>query len=218
MRISKHKAPKQVKLTPEQYQDELRKSAQKVKENAERYLPALLNTQEALKNAPNIYLLPQTIHTIAIALPQQCYKFLAELNALYSQIINDGKPAQLNHDTWKSVKTTAGVVNKMYKQETEEDAKQVEFVKCRYNELVKKEGAENVRPLDIDKEREFFRHVECDLSSAVKSFIFLQTTGLFLDSKYNEHLANMLPIATELIDTAITRQQTAIENANKILS
>lgn len=219
MKINTQKQKDAPKLTPEQFQDELKKTAQKVHDNAVRDLPILLNTQEAINSDPNnIYLLPQTIHNIAIALPQHSYKFLADLNKLYATAIEDGKPTQLSHNVWKSIKSSAAIIKRMLKLETEEDKKQVEIAKYKHNKLIEEVGEEKAGTFNEEKEREYFQHVECDISSPVKSFIFIQTTGIFTDEKYFNILRSMLDTAKTLIAKAVERMNTAIDNTNKVLS
>ena len=197
--------------------EEYKKVALKVRERVQKELPILKGLLEAIESSEgNIQLLPQLVHTIAVVAPTKSYVFLDGVNDIYDAFIQDGKPYSINHDLWKSIKKTHSVVNKLYTQEKDEFLRQVEFHKVRLEQRIL-EGEELDVSAELEREIEYFQHVECDISSAIKSFIFVMIVGYQpTDSQINA-MRKMMEQAKDILSTELARHENSLNTCNQIL-
>lgn len=218
--------PKRVKQD-----DEYRKVARKVKERILNELPVLEDVSCAIKqDEKSLQLLPLAIHNIAVILPNKVHKFLVPMRDVYTIMANNGKPDTISHDAWKSVKSTRDLLTRLAYQEESECKRQraatlsarkrleKQYYKAKDEaEINGEEFNEVLPPFDIEREEEFFMHVECDISSSAKSFIFWLICGYEPAEEQIEILQGALKMASELLTTAIEKKKVALETCNDLL-
>lgn len=189
----------------------------KTKERVEKELPILKDVLDAIKSSKeNIQLLPQVIHTVAVTSPTKSYVFLEDVHTIYNAFIEQGKVDSINHNLWKSIKKTHSVVEKLYKQETEEFERQLSFFK---QEITKRvlENPELDGEKELEEEIKHFSHVECDISSAIKSFIFILIVGYSPLDEQMTAMRTMLKKAKEIIKEQITIHERTLKTCTEIL-
>ena len=196
---------------------DIREVAEKANERIKKELPVLEGLLDAMESSGmNIQLLSQVVHTIAVISPEQSYVFLDGVNAIYQELINQGKPDTINHDLWKSLKKSASVAKKLYDQETSEYQRQLTHFKSHYTKLAKDDPSINVEE-SIAFEEPYFQHVVCDISSAIKSFIFVMIMGYEPSEAQVQTLRNMMEKAKEIFVDTIEKKKQSINTTDYIL-
>lgn len=220
---------------------EYKKVALKVRERVQKELPIINGLLDAIDSSEdNIQILPQLVHTIAVIAPTKSYVFLDGVYDIYEDLINKGKVDTISHDLWKAVKKTHSVVSRLYTQEKEEFLRQLNhhrviFEQRKLEELgiVYKNAKGQVRKkrnwekelknheLEItsllEQEKEYFQHVECDISSSIKSFIFLLIIGYQPTDKQMATMRNMMSLSKRLLAEQKTKHENSLETCKQIL-
>lgn len=198
-------------------QQDLVDVAKKTNQRIEKELPILEGLLEAIESSGlNIQLLPQAVHTLAVICPQEAYVFLEGVDSIYQELISNGKPDIIPHDLWKSLKKSASVAHKLHEQEVTEYQRQINSCRSHYAELAKDDATINVEEA-VELEKPYFSHVECDISSAIKSFIFVMIMGYEPNEMQIQTLRKMMVIAKDMFYNAIERQKAALETIEHIL-
>lgn len=192
----------------------------KVQERVQRELPILKGVLEAIETGGGIQVLPQTIHAIAVVFHGQSYRLLKGAFDIYEELISRGKPDgidAINHDLWKSVKKSHSVISKMYKQEVHEYERQLIMYR---DEIIKRKAEDDSIDVDavLEAEKAYFQHVECDISSAIKSFVFLMIVGYEPSEKQMQAVTEMLSICKDILRDGIAQHERTIETTSHILS
>lgn len=202
-----------IRITSQDYKE----VAQKVRDRVEKELPFLNGMLDAIKSSNNSFqVLPQVIHTIAVVSPPHTHLLLEDIYTLYADIINQGKTENLNHDLWKSIKRTFSVVKKLHTQEQEEYIRQVAFYKQRIQERKLEDESIDVDAM-LEEETKFFQHVECDLSSAIQSYIFMLIIGHTPSRKQVEVMQSMLMKSKSIIEELIEKSEKTLATTSSIL-
>jgi hypothetical protein len=200
--------------------DDYKAVAIKVQERVQKELPIMQEVLDALEKGAGIQLLPQAIHTIAVVCHNKSYKLLNGAFDIYSDMIERGKPdgiEAINHDLWKSIKKSHSVITKLYNQETYEFERQT----LMYREEIKKMKAEDPSIDEgamLEQEKAYFQHVECDISSAIKSYIFMLIVGYEPSDKQTQAMENMLAICKDILREGIAQHERTLETTTHILS
>jgi hypothetical protein len=200
--------------------DEYKAVAIKVQERVQKELPIIKSVLEALDDGAGIQVLPQAIHTIAVVCHSKSYKLLKGAFDIYDDMVERGKPSgidAINHELWKSIKKSHSVISKLYNQETHEFDRQT----IMYREEIKKMKAENPsidEDAILEQEEAYFQHVECDISSAIKSDIFMLIVGYEPSEKQVQAMEDMLAICKDILREGIVQHERTLATTTHILS
>jgi hypothetical protein len=201
----------------EQTLEEYKKVALKVRERVQKELPIISGLLDAIESSEeNIQILPQLVHTIAVISSNKSYVFLDGVYEIYEEFIQKGKPYSIEHDLWKSIKKTHSVVSKLYTQEKEEFLRQLNHHKS-VLESRKLEDADFDISAELEREKEYFQHVECDISSAIKSFIFLMIIGYEPSEKQISAMRTMMSQARTILAEQKTKHKNSLETCKQII-
>ena len=192
----------------------------KVQERVQRELPILKGVLEAIETGGGIHVLPQAIHSIAVVFHGQSYRLLKGAFDIYEELISIGKQDgidAIDHDLWKSVKKSHSVISKMYKQEVHEYERQLIMYR---DEIIKRKAEDDSIDVDtvLEAEKAYFQHVECDISSAIKSFVFLMIVGHEPSEKQMQAVTEMLSICKDILRDGIAQHERTLETTSHILS
>jgi hypothetical protein len=197
--------------------EEYKKVALKVQERVQKELPIICGLLDAIDSSDgNIQLLPQLIHTIAVVSSSKSHLFLDGVYNVYNDLIQQGKPYCIEHDPWKSVKKTFSVVSKLYIQEKDEFLRQLNHHMSILEERKLKETDLDINK-EIEKEKEYFQHVECDISSAVKSFIFLMIIGYIPSEQQISTLRKMVDLSKDILTSEKKKHENSLNTCKQIL-
>ena len=206
-------------------QDDYILCAKKVQERVEKELPILRGLLEAIDSSgKNIQLLPQVVHTLAVICPTKAHVFLRGADAIYQELIGNEKPDIINHNLWKALKKTASIVHNLHTQESTEFSRQEESCAAKLRSQKKSEGRRKSKKLEeeivleVKLESEYFQHVECDISSAIKSFIFIMIIGYEPSEQQMATMREMLDIAREMFIDAIKQKENALNTTKQIIN
>jgi DNA polymerase III psi subunit len=198
--------------------EDYKKVAIKVKTRVENELPILEDVLGAINSSKeNIQLLPQVVHTVAVTSHAKSYLFLEDAYTIYNAFIKQGKVDTINHDLWKSIKKTHSVIEKLYKQECDEYARQMEYFTLEVQKRkVENPDIDEVKELEIEVQH--FSHVECDISSALKSVIFILIVGYIPTEEQVNAMRNMLKKAKTIITEQIAIHKRSLKTCEDILN
>ena len=190
----------------------------KVKTRVEKELPILEDVLGAIKSSKeSIQLLPQAVHTVAVTSHAKSYLFLEDAHIIYDAFIKQGKVDTINHDLWKSIKKTHSVMEKLYKQECEEYIRQKEYYTLEVQKRKAKDPSiDEVKALEIEEQH--FSHVECDISSAIKSVIFILIVGYIPTTEQVDAMRHMLKTAKGILAEQIAIHKRSLKTCEDILN
>lgn len=200
--------------------EEYKAVAIKVQERVQKELPIIKGLLESLEDGAGIQVLPQAIHAIAVVCHSKSYKLLKGAFDIYDDMVERGKPSgidAINHELWKSIKKSHSVISKLYDQETNEFERQT----IMYREEIKKMQADDPS-IDVDamleQEKAYFQHVECDISSAIKSYVFMLIVGYEPSDKQIQAMEDMLEICKDILSEGVAQHERTLKTTTHILS
>ena len=197
---------------------DIKEVAEKLSKRIRKELPVLKGLLEAMVSSDmDIQILAQAVHTLAVAYPEKSYVFLKGVDSIYKELVSRDKPDIINHDLWKALKKSAEVVCKLHTQEKREYTRQLNAYKSHFTKLKEDDPTINVDEC-IAFEEPYFRHVECDISSAIKSFIFAMIIGYEPTESQIATLRSMMEQAKVLFEEAIEKKEQALETTKQILA
>lgn len=190
----------------------------KVKSRVAKELPILKDVLDAINSSKeNIQLLPQVVHTVAVVSHAKSYLFLEDAYIIYNSFIKQGKVDAINHNLWKSIKKTHSVIERLYKQECEEYIRQKEYYTLEVQKRKAKDPSiDEVKEYEIEEQH--FSHVECDISSALKSVIFILIVGYIPTKEQLDAMRNMLKTAKDIIAEQIKIHERSLKSCEDILN
>lgn len=197
--------------------EEYKKVALKVRDRVQKELPIISCLLDAIGSSEgSIQLLPQLVHSIAVIAPAKSHLFLDGVYDIYDEMIQVGKPHSIEHDPWKSIKKTHSVVSKLYTQEKDEFLRQLNHHKSILETRKLEEKDLDINE-ELEREKDYFQHVECDISSAIKSFIFLMIVGYEPTEKQMSAMRKMVALSKDILTNEKARHENSLKTCNQIL-
>ncbi len=211
--------------------DDYKSVAKKVQERVKKELPIVQGLLDAFIEGSGMHVLPQAVHTIAVVYHNKSYKLLKYASALYDDLIHRGRPSYIesfNDELWASLKKSRSVIGKLHQQEI--NAYESQLITCRSEVIArqkelrieaKKRGEKCKLPSVnnvIEQEKAYFQHVECDISSAIKSYIFLLILGYEPSEVQIIALDNMMNTCKEILRDGVAQHERTLVTTKKMLS